>query len=128
MLKVLTILIGLLILVTRGLGVVSLPKMKSLITVITSPASRIRMLGIFVLILGVLIFIALGGDWAGARVIMGIFGILWLVGGVVLIIVPEKYGALVDWFMKLPDQTLRILFGFGVVFGILIIILGIVYY
>lgn len=128
MLKALTIIIGLLIIITRGLGMVSLAKMKSFVAVITSSASRIRALGVFVLVFGVLIFIALGGDWAGARLIMGIFGILWLVGGVVLLVVPEKYRALVDWFMKLPDTTLRILFSFGVVFGVLILILGIVYY
>lgn len=128
MLKVVTILIGLLILVTRGLGVISLAKMKSLAAVVTSSAPRIRALGVFVLILGVLVFIALGRDWSGARLIIGILGALWLVGGVVLIVLPEKYGSLVDWFMKLPDPTLRILFGFGVVFGALLIILGIAYY
>lgn len=128
MLKTLTVIIGLLIIITRGLGMVSLAKMKSFVAVITSNAPRIRVMGICVFILGVLIFIALGRDWAGARLIMGILGILWLVAGVVLIVVPEKYRALVDWFMKLPDLTLRILFGFGVAFGVLLLILGIAYY
>jgi uncharacterized protein YjeT (DUF2065 family) len=128
MLKVLTIIIGLLVIITRGLGVLSLAKMKSFVAVITSSASRIRVLGVFVLILGVLIFIALGRDWTGARLLMGLLGILWLVASVVLIVLPEKYRALVDWFMKLPDLTLRILFGFGVAFGVLLLILGIAYY
>ena len=129
MLKALAIGLGILIIITRGLGVISPGRMRDFLAQIGSGKPfNIRVLGVFLLVLSLLVYLALGGDLAGARLIMGIFGILFVVGGFALIFLPTRYGALIDWFMKLSDPTMRLLCAIGVVVGALIVLMALVCY
>jgi len=128
MLKSLTIAIGLLIIVTRGFAFIFPGNAKALVTRLTPQTSLIRAIGFAILVLALLIFLALGGNTAGLRYVMWILAILFFISGLFLVLLPAQYGALMNWFSKLPDQAVRFLGGIGVLFGIFILILGLAFY
>ena len=128
MLKILAIVIGLIAIITRGTGLVFPAMMKNLVQEIASRRPLIRGVGIVALCLSVLVFLALGNNWGGARLVMAILGILWLAAGFFLILLPAQYAQLLLWFTKRSDQTFRILSAVGVVVGIGIIAVGIACY
>jgi hypothetical protein len=128
MLKIITIIFGLLVAVTRGLGVASPTKMKFMITKLTQNLLLMRLLGISVFVLAALIFIALGGNFSGARLVMLFFGIFSLLGAFVLLFWPQGYVQLVESFLALPDPLQRLLYGTGFALGIALVVLGVFYY
>jgi uncharacterized protein YjeT (DUF2065 family) len=128
MLKWLAIILGLVIIISRGYGVFFPDKMKMLVAKLTSKDRIMRVWGIIVLILSLLIFLALGVNTSGAKIVMWIIAILALIGGLLLAFVPKQYGVLANWFMKLPDEVIRILSAVGVALGLLILILGLFFY
>ena len=128
MLKWLAIILGVLIIVTRGMGVFSPAKMRSLVDRLTSKEQFMRGWGIVALILSLLIFVALGGNTSGAKIVMWILAILSLIGGLLLAFLPSQYRAVANWFMKLPDEAIRVLSALGVAVGLLILILGLFYF
>lgn len=128
MLKWLAIVLGVLIILTRGVGIFSPAKMKSLVDKLTSKERFMRGWGIVALILSLLIFIALGGNTSGAKIVMWILAILSLIGGLLLAFLPPQYRAVANWLMKLPDEAIRVLSAFGVAVGLLVLILGLFYY
>ena len=128
MLKPLAIALGLLMIITRGLGVLFPGRLRDLVTKLASSKSSLRGFGVFALVVSLLIFVALKNDFSGARLVLGIIGIFSLVGGFLLLLFPARYAALVHRFMKLPDSTLRLLSGIGLAMGVLILYLGIARY
>ena len=128
MLKTLAIVLGVFVIITRGIGALSPTRFRRLATSLAADLSFIRILGAILLVFCILLFAALGNDFSGARVVMAIFGVIWFFGGLLLVALPAQYAAMVDWFMKLSDGALRFLATLGVVFGILIVALGIACY
>jgi uncharacterized protein YjeT (DUF2065 family) len=128
MLKWLAIGMGVFIIVTRGPSVLFPGTMKHVWTSFASKHKALRATGVVSLILSLLILIAVGRDITGVRVVMWILAIVLLAGGLMLAVLPRQYGAMVTWFMKLSDQTIRVLSGIGVIIGIIILILGAAYY
>jgi uncharacterized protein YjeT (DUF2065 family) len=128
MLKALTIFLGLLIIITRGLIVLSPGQFRSIAAKLAANNSFLRGLGVFVLVLTVLIFFALDYDVSGARAVMGIFGVLFFFVSLLLLALPAEYGDLVDIFLKLPDGAMRLLACIGVVVGILVTAMGFAYF
>ncbi len=128
MLKWLAIIIGALIIITRGTGIFSPATARKVVDKLTSKEQFMRAWGIVALILSLLIFIALGGSTSGAKIVMWAIAILSLIGGLLLAFLPPQYRAVANWFMKLPDEVIRVLSAFGVAVGLLILILGLFYY
>jgi uncharacterized protein YjeT (DUF2065 family) len=128
MLKWLAIIVGALIIIARGIGIFSPAMMRSIVDKLTSKEQFMRGWGIVVLILSLLIFIAVGGSTSGAKVVMLVIAIVCLIGGLLLTFLPPQYRAVANWFMKLPDEVIRVLSAFGVAVGLLILVLGLFYY
>lgn len=128
MLKILTIFLGMLIIVSRGLAVLSPTQFKNLITKLADNKSATRGLGVFTHVLGVLIIGSLDWDFSGARAVMVFFGFACFLGGLFLLLLPAQYARIINWFVKLPDALVQFMAGIGVVLGILIVLLGIGYY
>ena len=128
MLKLLAIGLGLLIAIFRGCGVLFPGWTRNFASEFVSKVPRIRIAGIIVLGVSILILVAVGDNLAGARSIMGIIGIIWLLASFVLIFLPAQHVKLVNWFLNFSDGTIRIVSGIGFAFGILLLILGIGYY
>jgi hypothetical protein len=125
LLKFLIIFLGVLMAVTRGYGLFFPTKMKELVTKLVACPPLMRSLGIMMLVLAVLIFIALRPEALPLKAVMAFFGVSLSFGAFVLMFWSEKYAALVDWFMRLPYPTLRVLYGIGFALGLLLIVLGI---
>ena len=125
-LKVFTIVIGLIVIITLGFGLLSPGRMKKLLAEFASRKPLIRVVGIFILVVSLLIFLVLGTDWKGARQVMAILGVLFLLGGLFLAFCDNA--ELLLWFAKLSKPMIRILSAVGVAVGAAIIVLGIVYY
>jgi uncharacterized protein YjeT (DUF2065 family) len=128
MLKALTIFLGMLIIVTRGLIVLFPAQFRNVAAKLAANNSFLRGLGVVVLVLTILIFIALDYDVSGARAVMGIFGVICFFVSLLLLALPAEYADLVDMFLKFPDGVMRFLGGIGVAVGILIVALGFSYY
>ena len=128
MLKPLTILLALLIIVLRGSGVFFPAKIRVFAERLAASNAALRGTGVFLLGVAVLIYLALGGNAAGARVIIAVFGLLCFFGGILLILLPAQYGMMINWFLKFSDGTISALSSIGLAFGILLLILGIFYY
>ena len=128
LLKFLAITLGILIALTRGYGLLFPTKMKQAVTRLVSNPSALRILGIMLFVFASLIFIALGRNISGLRLVMLFFGISILSGASVLTFRSKRYIVLVGWFMNLPEPSLRILYGIGLALGVLLTSLGIFYY
>jgi hypothetical protein len=128
LLKILTILLGVLLAATRGFGLLFPTKMRVCVTKMVARPPFLRAMGIAMFALAFLIFIALGKSVAGAEVIMLFLGIAILSGALMLTFWAERYAVLVDWFMRLPQPALRILYGIGFALGMVLILLGLIYY
>ena len=128
MLKILAIFFGLLIIVSRGLIVLSPVQFRSIAKNLAGNNSVLRGMGVFVLVLSILIFIALDNDISGARAVMALFGAICFLGGLWLLTLPSQYAELVDLFLRFPDGAIRVMAGIGVVMGILIVAMGLTYY
>jgi len=140
-LKLLAIVTGLIIIITRSGGLLAPATIKKVTREFASSAGSkrleteldsrkliIRVMGILALVMSFLLFIALGDDWSGARFVMAIVGALWLAGGLFLTLLPTQYTKLTLWFVRLSDHTIRIVCAMGVAAGVFILILGIAYY
>lgn len=128
MLKILAIFFGLLIIVSRGLIALSPGQFRKVAANFAGNKSILRGMGVFVLVLSILIYIALDNDISGARAMMAVFGVVSFLGGLWLLALPAQYTELLDMFLKFPDGAIRVIAGIGVVMGILIVALGIAYY
>ncbi len=128
MLKALAIIFGLFIIITRGLGVLDPARLKSVAIAFASNARALRWTGAILLIFSVSVFLALGNDLSGARVVMAIVGTIMSVGGIMLVLFPARYEAMVKWFVKIPDPLVRFLAALGVAMGFLILWLAFAYY
>jgi uncharacterized protein YjeT (DUF2065 family) len=128
MLKILTIFFGLLIIVTRGLIALSPVQFRNVATNLADNKSFLRGMGVFVLVLSILVFVALDNDLSGARAVMAIIAAVSSFGALLLLVLPAQYAVLVNWFAKLPDSDIRFLACIGVIVGILVVILGFTYY
>jgi hypothetical protein len=128
MLKVLAIFLGILIIGTRGLILLVPGRAKVVMTDMASNTALLRGIGGFLLIFSILVFGAVRSSAATAIFVMSIIGGLMFAGGLWLIFLPVQYGNVVKLFMRLPDPVLRVLAGFGVCLGVLILVLGIRYY
>lgn len=124
MLKVLAIIFGVIVMITRGYGALYPTKVKELVTKMASSPGIMRVWGAVLLVFGVLTFFGLNNNVSGARVVMLILAILLVFGGFFLILWSRRYAVLVDWFMHLPDSTLRTLYGIGFAFGLLLVVVG----
>jgi uncharacterized protein YjeT (DUF2065 family) len=128
MLKILAILLGLLLIVTRGLIALFPVRFRDVAESISGNNSLLRVLGVFVLILSILIFIALDNDLSGARVIMAIIATISLLGALLILVFPAQYAALLTLFARLPDGAIRFLASIGIIVGVLVVVLGLAYY
>jgi uncharacterized protein YjeT (DUF2065 family) len=128
MLKALTILLGLFIIVSRGLILVAPTKGKALYIEWFSNPIITRGFGLFFLIFSILVFFAVKASKATLAPLMSVLGVVLLLAGIWLVLLPAQYSALVNFFMQIPDPILRILGGLGVLIGVLLVILGIKYY
>ena len=128
MLKILAIFFGLLIIVSRGLIALSPVQFRNVAKNLAGNNSILRGMGVFVLVLSILIFIALDNDLSGARAMMAIFGAVSFLGGLWLLALPAQYAELLNVFLRFPDAAIRFLAVIGVVMGILIVAMGIAYY
>lgn len=125
LLKFLAIFLGILIAVTRGYGLFFPTKMKVLVTKLVARPPLMRSLGIMMLILAALVFLALWPEALPLKAVMLFFGVSLSIGAFVLLFWSEKYAALVNWFLRLPYRTHRILYGIGFALGLSLIMLGI---
>jgi len=128
MLKPLTIFLALFIIILRGSGVFFPAKIRILAERLAASKASLRGTGVFLLVVALLIYLVLGGNAAGARVIIAVFGLLCFFGGILLILLPAQYGMIINWFLTFSDGTIRALSSIGLAFGILLLILGIFYY
>ncbi len=128
MLKALTVFLGVFVVISRGFAALYPERFTELMKKLVENSSYIRRLGAILLVFCILLFVALGSDYSGARVVMAILGFIWFFGGLVLIALPAIYAAMLKWFLKLPDGAWRLMGGIGAGVGILIIWLGIAYY
>lgn len=128
MLKILAILLGLLLIVTRGLIALSPVRFRDVSESISGNNSLLRVLGVFVLIFSILIFIALDKDLSGPRVVMAIIATISLLGALLILVLPAQYAALLKLFARLPDDAIRLLASIGIIVGVLVVVLGLAYY
>lgn len=128
MLKPLTIFLALLIIILRGAGVFFPAKIRVLAERLAESKASLRGTGVFLFLVALLIYLALGGSAGEARVIIAVFGLLCFFGGILLILLPAQYGMMINWFLKFSDGTISALSSIGLAFGILLLILGIFYY
>lgn len=128
MLKILAIFLGLLLIVTRGLMALFPVRFRDVAENISGNNSLLRVLGVFVLILSILIFIALDSDLSGTRVIMAIIATISLLGALLILLLPAQYAALLKLFAGLPEVAIRLLASIGIIVGVLVVVLGLAYY
>jgi uncharacterized protein YjeT (DUF2065 family) len=128
MLKILAIVLGVFIIVVRGLIVLSPGRFRGVAASIASSRSFLRGMGVFLLALAILIFLALDYDVSGARIVMAVIGTLCFLGAILTAALPGEYAELIDLFLKFPDSAIRLLAAIGVGVGALILYLGIAYY
>ena len=128
MLKILTIILGVLIIFTRGFIALYPARFREFAIDLGERESALRWTGIMLFALTVLIYFALDGDVSGARAIMAIMGAFMFLGGVLLSATPGLYVRMLNWFVKLPDGVMRVMGVIGVGVGILIVLLGITCY
>lgn len=128
MLKVLAIVLGVFVIIVRGLIVLSPGRFRDIATSIANRRSSLRGVGVFVLVLAILIFMALDYDVSGARALMAVIGGLCFLGGILMLALPGEYAELLNLFLKFPDGAIRFLASIGVGIGALILYLGIAYY
>ncbi len=128
MLKALAVIFGLFIIITRGLGVLNPARLKSVAIAFASNARALRWTGAILLVFSVSVFLALGNDLSGARVVMAIVGTVMSIRGILLVLFPARYEAMVKWFVNIPDPLVRFLSVFGVAIGFLILWLALAYY
>jgi len=128
MLKPVTILLGIFIMITRGYGFLFPTKMKSIATELAHDSTLVRIVGSILFVLSLLIFAAVGGEIFGPRIVMLLVAISILSGAILMAFFPGKYKLLVDWFMALPESTVRMLYGIGFAFGLFLAIMAIYAY
>jgi uncharacterized protein YjeT (DUF2065 family) len=128
MLKALAIVLGVFVIVVRGLIVLSPGQFRDVAASIANRRSFLRWMGIFVLALALLIFLALDYDVSGARLVMAVIGTLCFLVGILLLALPGEYAELLELFLKFPDSAIRLLASIGVGIGALILYMGIAYY
>jgi hypothetical protein len=87
--------------------------MKEPVTKLVAHPPLLRSLGIMMLMPATLVFIALWPETLPLKAVMAFFGISLSIGAFVLIFWSERCAPLVNWFLRLPYPTLRVLYGIG---------------
>ena len=128
MLKILTIILGMLIILTRGLIVLYPARFREFAIDLGARESAMRWTGVMLFALTALIYFALGGDVSGARAIMAIMGAFMFLGALLLSATPGLYARMLVRFAKLPDGVMRAMGVIGVGVGFLFIALGLACY
>lgn len=128
MLKPLAIVLSLIIIVVRGMGMVDPEAFRRLVAWLISAKRNVRALGTSVIVFAVLIFLALGGDWSGARMVMVVMAFFMIVGGVFPLLLPAPYTTIAAWVTTFSDKAIRVISGIGLSFGVIPLILGLACY
>jgi len=128
MLKALTIFLGLLAIVSRGLILIFPSSAKDVLTAFASNNLLLRGTSVFLLVFSVLLFYAVRAGTAIIVHVMTVVAVVMFLSGLWILFVPAQYGSVVEWFMRFPEPTIQFFAGVGVCIGVLILILGIKYY
>lgn len=128
MLKVLAISLGLFIVALRGFGVLSPGKTREFATWFANNVPIVRGTGVFLLVIAILVFVALGKGINGPEIFMLVLAGLFFLGGAFLTLLPTIYAPMVKWFLKFSDSTIRFISAIGLAFGLFIIFIGFRYY
>ncbi len=128
MLKIIAILLGALIIISRGFIVLSPARFRSFAGGLVNSNSALRRMGVILLAVVILIFASLDNDISGARAVMAVIGIVSFLGALWVLLSPGTYAKIAEWFISMPDNTLRLMGSIGVGAGVTIAVVANAYY
>ena len=125
MLKILTIILGILAIVSRGLIMLFPSTARSVLTGFAEKTCILRGTSLFLLVFSILVFYAVKISTAQLAHIMTAIGVVMFLAGLWILFMPAQFSSIVDWFMQLSNSGIRFFAGIGVCIGVLLVILGV---
>jgi len=129
LLKVLAIVLGALVVVTRGYGFLFTESARKLIRGMVERKVLMLVAALVGALLGAVIAgaarVALQEQVLWQAIVLLVLGILITLAGLLFLAVPKAYARLVEKFLGMKTMALRLLFLLGVIFGVLLILLGV---